>query len=706
MKQLFVLILPFLFLLSFSFPVQGQSEEESVFNDWIKNGGYVHEQSFSTESTLIGMMTQHSDFFHTGNWKISEAKLMLVFSTSQLIHWNSATLTISLNGDEIYSSLIPVTNGQRETLIIDLPIQSIIIDYSNNLLFKADFRGNENEDWEDDDTCDEEDYETSWINIFKESYVLIAYVPQAPCDTIAQFYHQFTSIDALENKKSAFCLPENAGSNELTAMAAAATGISGNAVLAYENIAYCTARTFSEMDPYDYILYFSLYKNLLPQIAEALSPEQKTLAEADAVAALLHQGNRNILVITGKNEKALENTGYMLANPKYVRSISGDTKRINENDDFLMRHESVDQYMQLTQIGDYVNGLFRQSIDYVIDYPENRTIASSSEIDLDFSYSENLDFNKSLITIYINDIPIGSKKLSRDKASGDNLLVSIPDDQVIVGDFTIKIAFDFSVQELWCKVDPNEIPWGYISNTSMLKIMSIDQSRLIFENYPSPFLRDGRLNNLVVVLPDNPQDADYQAMNKILITIGKFQKDNTGSIKVTFSSDPGDLSAANVISIGRWEKNLIAQDQEDILFFRFASENGSISIQPDEKRLIDSSYGNSLGICQIVGSPYSEYLHGLVIISGITDEGMLNAAGFLGTTNNLWKIKGDVYIAISDKENISYYYSEDHSSDKPATYQSPPETTDISRIMVIAGSLIILCLFAAGFIYAKYRKRD
>jgi hypothetical protein len=706
MKRSLVLFFTIVILFSVYFPVQGQSQTEQLFDTWVNEGGYVHEQSFSTDYTLIGMMTQYSDFFHTGNWKISEAKLTLVFSTSQLIHWNSATLTISLNGDEIYSSLIPVTNGQRETLTIDLPIQSIIIDYANNLLFEADFRGDEDDDWEDDDTCDEEDYETSWINIFKESYVSVAYIPQAPCDTIAQFYRQFTSIDALENKKSTFCLPENAGTNEITAMATAATGISGNAVLAYENIAYCTANTFSEMDPYDYILYFSLYKNLLPQISAALSAEQKTSAEDGAVAALLHQGNRNILVITGKNEKALENAGYLLANAKYIRSIIGDTRKINENDDFLMRHESVEQYMQLTQIGEYVNGLFRQSIDYVIDYPENRTIASSSEIDLDFSYSENLDFNKSLITIYINDIPIGSKKLSREKASGDNLSVSIPDDQVVVGDFTITIAFDFSVLELWCKVEPDEIPWGFISNTSMLKIMSIDQSRLIFENYPSPFLRDGRLNNLVVVLPDNPQDADYQVMNKILITIGRFQKDNTGSVKVTFSSDPGDLSTANVISIGRWEKNKIAQGLTDKLFFRFTSENGNVSIQSDEKRLIDSSYGNTLGIGQIIESPYSEYLNGLVIISGITDEGMMNAANFLGISNNLWKIKGDVFVAISDKENISYYYSEDHSSDKPATYQSPSETPDLSGIMVIAGSLIILCLFGAAMIYAKYRKRD
>ena len=462
MKRSLVLFFTVVILFSVYFPVQGQSQTEQLFDTWVNEGGYIHEQSFSTDYTLIGMMTQYSDFFHTGNWKISAAKLTLVFSTSQLIHWNSATLTISLNGDEIYSSLIPVTNGQRETLTIDLPIQSIIIDYSNNLLFEADFRGDEDDDWEDDDTCDEEDYETSWINIFKESYVSVAYIPQAPCDTIAQFYRQFTSIDALENKKSTFCLPENAGTNEITAMATAATGISGNAVLAYENIAYCTANTFSEMDPYDYILYFSLYKNLLPQISDALSAEQKTSAEDGAVAALLHQGNRNILVITGKNEKALENAGYMLANAKYIRSIIGDTREINENDDFLMRHESVEQYMQLTQIGEYVNGLFRQSIDYVIDYPENRTIASSSEIDLDFSYSENLDFNKSLITIYINDIPIGSKKLSREKASGDNLLVSIPDDQVVVGDFTITIAFDFSILELWCKVEPDEIPWGFI----------------------------------------------------------------------------------------------------------------------------------------------------------------------------------------------------------------------------------------------------
>jgi hypothetical protein len=39
----------------------------------------------------------------------------------------------------------------------------------------------------------------------------------------------------------------------------------------------------------------------------------------------------------------------------------------------------------------------------------------------------------------------------------------------------------------------------------MLKLNSVDVSGLLFDNYPSPFVLDGRLNSVAVVLPYQPR---------------------------------------------------------------------------------------------------------------------------------------------------------------------------------------------------------
>mgnify|MGYP000900388379 CR=1 FL=1 len=692
-------------LLAF-FPAHAQTDADLS----VPEGSYLHTQSFTSDTTLVGMQTQHITFFNTGEWEMSEAKLTLEYSSSQLLDADmTASLSIRLNDQSFYLAPIPSTNGERKKLVIDLPVQLLHKNNVNSLLFEAQFRNNDSNPNEDEeslpDNCDDQDFRAAWLNIFKESFVSIVYTPQAPSDTIAQFYSRFTSIDALENGQSAFCLPQSPGTGELTAFAAATTGISGNAVLDYGKIAFCSADNSEEFVSYGFVIYISSYANLQPAVQGALSADQKAQAETQAVAALLHEDGRHILVLTGQDEKALENAGIMLANAEYVQTLETETAPVAAEDNFRMPHAPVEQYTKLALEDSRVEGVFRQSVSYQIDYPENRTIAESSEIDLDFSYAENLDFTKSIVTVYINDVPIGSKKLSRDNAGGDHLLVSIPDEQIIVGDFNIKIAFDFSVPGLWCRLDQAEIPWGKVHDSSMLKIMSVDKSRLVFENYPSPFLRDGRTNNLVVVLPDNPESADLHALNSILLTIGRFQKDNSGSVRVVFASAPGDLSRANIISIGKAGKNNIAQEMGEKIYFRFDPETQGFTSPSEGMRLIDPSYGESIGIAQIAASPFSEFLQGVLIVTGLTDEGLGNAADFLGNSNNLWKVKGDVVVALENEDFISYYYAEDYSSRKPATFTEPVERVTNTGLLIMGASFGLLVLFSALMIYIKYGKR-
>jgi len=305
-----------------------------------------------------------------------------------------------------------------------------------------------------------------------------------------------------------------------------------------------------------------------------------------------------------------------------------------------------------------------------------------------------------MVTVYINDKPIGSKKLAEDKAQGDFAFFNIPSDMQISGNFSIKVQFDLEVKNDGSEGEQNTAPWAWISGDSMLKITSKNADLLIFENYPGPFVEDGAFNKAVVVLPDSPGPADLDAMRLILLTMGRFLDDNTGSLRIAHASSVGDAIDSNVISIGRYEKNLIAQQNNNKLFFKFSTDGTTLS--SNEKMLIDSNYGKSLGTVQLLVSPFSKEKFALMVVTGISDEAMLCGVKYIGATDNIWEIYGDGYVADSVSV-FPYRFKIDNEKTQSAMSQLVTRK-DILGVASAAGIAITLALIGIIFLYRKYRK--
>ena len=47
----------------------------------------------------------------------------------------------------------------------------------------------------------------------------------------------------------------------------------------------------------------------------------------------------------------------------------------------------------------------------------------------------------------------------------------------------------------------------------MLKLTAVDNMSLSFEKFPAPFVRDGSMNNLQIIMPDEKKDEDMQAVS-------------------------------------------------------------------------------------------------------------------------------------------------------------------------------------------------
>lgn len=659
---------------------------------FVGEGGLVSVSSFSKDHYMVGLFSSVTEGFNMGEWDIDDAQFTLSFSTTQLVSELLSDITILINGVRFYSEKVPVTDGTRRQLTVKIPIEHLKKGY-NVIGIEGYIRTYSGYPCVDDVTT------ANWMNIFKESFVEISYRPAQRCDCIDDFYSCFVSIDALENNQSAVVIPAAFDTGELDAALTALAGISKQATKNYQNI-NLIAGGASQLRAYKYVMYIARL-NKLP--AELAAEVEKSLKIDDSNAGiLLLPGETNFLVVTGKDQSTLEKAAAVLSNPVTMNQLKGNIKMVGIDEDVYVQREGVKQYTKLTETGTYLDGPFRQKADYFIDFENNRRLAYGSEIDLHFRYSKNLDFDRSLVSVYVNDVPIGSQKLSLAKAEGDNIVLNIPTDTKVTGSFTLTVAFDLEIKDLWCTLRQGETPWAYVSDESMLKLNSVEVPYYLFENYPYPFISAGEFNNLVLVIPDGNNDMDLNLVGGFMLTLGQFLKYNTGEFKVVRASDTGYLDKKNVIAIGTFQNNQFIAKLNDKLFFKFY-DNGA-GIMSNEKLLIEPAYSTTLSAAQIIQSPYSSVKNAILVLSSVNKGYLVNSLKYFTDTKELWKLYGDGFVA-DNSEIFLYRFKEDNAKLEEVP-ESIFERKDILNLFYVAAAILVILLTAVVFLVIRYRRKN
>lgn len=656
---------------------------------------YVHDTAFSQVHNLSGVFSSFTEYFYSGEWDVHGAVLNLCYAVTPLAMLDVSDITLSLNGQRFLSFRPAEADGKTQYSTIELPTEAIT-EGINSLTIEAYLRTNESEPCVDDVST------ASWLTVFNDSTVSLSYTPIAECYDIASLYEQFTSIDALENEQSCVYIPSSATDACLTAAAYVLSGISSNAQLSYENIKLCATDRMNDIYGSKYAIYVTDTASMISSVKSLLSASQLDAAKDYAVLAYVRpQSGCNVLVLFSDNIEALKTGGRLFGNKIYMSQLSTVSKAISATDNISIAKETSDsREIPLSTTGAYLKGPFRQSTDFFINNSVDRLTEAGSEIHLAMRYAQNLNFDRSLVTVYINDTPIGSKKLELESASDDIAVFTIPNNLNLVGNFSIRVAFDLEIPDLWCTIRQEEMPWAYVTNESFLKVNTQDIPYLIFEYYPAPFISDGRMNEVEMILPVIPSTNDIEAMRGVMITLGRSLSNNDGHINVCRYSSMGDLTDKNVIAIGKLSDNPIAQQINDRLFFKFSPKG--TTILSNEKLLIEPNYGATLGSGQLLYSPYSEDRHALLLVSGVTDSGVLNAASYLSNTRSLWEISGDGYV--TDGEKVQFYRFKEDNSKTQTLSERLDQQEDALLLLLLCGGVLLILVIALTVIVVKYRK--
>lgn len=181
-------------------------------------------------------------------------------------------------------------------------------------------------------------------------------------------------------------------------------------------------------------------------------------------------------------------------------------------------------------------------------------------------------------------------------------------------------------------VNPSTDYTGRVGDGSIAALLpeTVADSAPLLQNWPLWFLSQGAPNAVTLVLPTSPSSAELNAMAQILSLLGQVRTRNDGDLAIATTDAIGDLTDRNVILIGTPLRNPVLYSLNTALAFPFSADGtvlGSAAGLP-----VDPALGARAGMAQIMLSPFSEH-HALLAVSGVDDDSLLQAAGWVGDPN-------------------------------------------------------------------------
>lgn len=671
-------------------PVQAASAAAAV-----PDGGRLTYETPFAGSSLTGTSSQQQYFTVMDYWNVEDLKINLHFQISQITGDQISSVTLSLNGSPFYSFRPSLQNNGEQSMAIAAP-KGFLKDGVNTLSIQGYLRTAA----ENNQVCYVDNTPDNWLHLFNTSSVAVGYTLKALGGGISDFSERFSGMDYVKRGQSLLSVPDNASGSELEAAAYALSGFAKGNTLEDKTL---------PLLPYSAEAIRDKGLVVLVALADRVPDELKRQLDSSvdlagqALIQLVDKDNRPTLVVTSGDESLLIKAGRLLAGSQLVSQIGDDLKIVEDATEVASPALAISSNVSFTETGDKLTGPNHQEQTYFVSLPSNRSIADSGKISLDFRYAENLDFGRSLVTVSINDTPIGSKKLTKELANGDILNLAIPQSLDISGNFSVTVAFDLELVNAPCTLNTGQMPWAYISKETEMQLNTKDRTDLLFNNYPYPFLRDGIYNHVAVVLPQKMDSYTYLSLANVFNLLGQYADGNTGDVHFYTDTVSADhLKNNNIIAIGSYAGNKVIRDNNDKLYFRY-SKDGSAFLS-NEKLSIDQQYGAEIGTLQLLESPY-ESGRGLLAVTGAGTEEIYLASKLIASSKDKWKVYGDGVIADKDGNVRAYRFKTIAGSAKDSALQQIAGRSDVLGFVAAAVLAVTLVLVSLLLLFRKHMKK-
>ena len=664
--------------------------EPNTVKPVVKRTSYTKDVTFP-ETTLHGIFSSSEVFFEIPDyWDTEYVYAEIQYDVSQLVQSIASSLTFSVNNVPVDSCRASYKDGNTQVVYVEIPMELVKDDF-NSLSVSAYAR------LYDEEGCIDDFSGANWLTISKDSYIRCGYEIEPHNHKIGYYPYPFMSTIEDTGKGLAIIVSDQATNAEVVAAMNLMADLSTSTGKENE-IQFGLLSDLPSMRANRTIIV-SAYENL-PKDYKALIKNTDQMDTAGVVTFTDDKAGNPLLLITSSDEDCLTEVAYMLMDENRVDQEKSDVAAVRKGSaDIAINSTAVSQmvagnYTLSDIIGSGMTyaGPFHQEQLIYLPFSEDYFLSDAGKVTLKFRYSDNLDFTRSLVSVYWGDIPVASKRLTADNATGDELIFTMPADVVGTTAGSIKIAFDLEIQDLVCTPRQEQMPWAYVSEESILYLPASTGIVLTFDLKPSPFRTDGKFNDLMLVLSDHPTTKELNLYAQIIGMYGE-GVDPYGTFFVKRSSEfSSSDSDYNIITVGTYAENKLLQDLNEKLYFPY--EDGGTRFASNEKLILSDTYAGNIAILQLLESPY-ESNRGILAVTGINQDTLSVVSDFMRSREKRYSLSKDCVLVDSEFEIKAYQFISAQASEQEPSIMGNLTQNKQSLIFTIVATSVMLMLLIA-----------
>lgn len=658
------------------------------------------QKTFPLSSDIVfrGDFSSHEIYFNVDKWwDVSSANMTVNFTRSQIQSENAQTFfvfyinNIPFKTEQVYYK----GNDNVQTLNLNVPTR-LFKDGSNTLKIEAYMRIS-------DLPCVDDVNPANWATINKGTNITVNFANKAANNNIANFPYPYIRENNNPSVNTQIVVPNNYKDYDAS-----------NAFLLNSYL----GRIFTQGDyngqivkandinKNDNLIYMGSYNDLPKELKDKVgNPNVDFNNEAliEQIDSPYNAGNKAILILSDSSEMLNKATRLMM-NPSLILQLNSNSYVVNKDVQELQKVNEVQDKITLQDMGvngAYLEGPFTRSVDIGYKMPKNRVLAAGGKIYLNMRYAQNLDYNKALVTVYINGVPVGSKSLEASKANGDTLELNIPTDIPNTSYLNIEIAFNLAVKDTWCEKREVKAPWAYVTPDSYLYLPTVQTKDYNFARYPNPYVQDNDFNNVLVVAPDNMNSTDLTKLGDMFALMGQSTKYNVGNITVQSGSNVTDLKDSdNLIVYGTPNNNPFIKNINDNLWFKYNSSYSGF--ESNAKQYLTQPFNSQIATFQISKSPFNSQ-RGMLVMTAPNETNLENSMLYLNNSKKILELTGDS--AIIDQNGDVQNYQMAKPEDNSPSFDTLNQSNTLTKVLLgLFGLILILIIVAALLYFNKYKK--
>jgi cellulose synthase subunit len=294
--------------------------------------------------------------------------------------------------------------------------------------------------------------------------------------------------------------------------------------------------------------------------------------------------------------------------------------------------------------------------EFAVDFyvPTGLVAGDGGYLDLRFNNSTLLDFNRSGLTVFLNNKLLGGLRLSDQTAATVTQRLNISPSLIVPGNNQLRIQADLAAPTQCSLADLTNLWVSVLPESSLfvpLQQAFVDSNNIqALSVYPYPFINVPTLSNTAFVLPKN-DPASWAVASQIAYGIGNLARGTIFDLSVAYDGAiPDEIrNQRDLIVVGLPSELAILSDMKDALPAPFEKGQNNPVVQNLQVNYRFSP-GTSLGYLELLAAPWNQ-AGTILTVLGSTPDGIQMAANALNDPTLQTHLSGN--FALVNAGNIS-----------------------------------------------------